>query len=93
MNKVKDLNIFGVVRTQNKMSQEDVYNFLEKNKGWWSSKQISKYLDIQQSTIALNLNKLIKIILIIRERRNKNNRGLSYEYTLSEYANKQRKEM
>lgn len=75
------------------MGQEEVYNLLEQKKKWLSTKQISKMLDIQQSTIALNLSKLCKIGLITkREKRYKINHIRYYEYTLSEYGNKQRKE-
>ena len=43
------------------MSQQEVLNFLEKNKNKvWTSKEIAEYLKIRQDSVLKNLRKLLK---------------------------------
>lgn len=43
------------------MGQQEVYNFLKKNKGkWWSSKDIAKSMDASLGSVTTTLTKLRK---------------------------------
>lgn len=43
------------------MGQQEVYNFLKKNKGkWWASKEIAKSMDASLGSVTTTLTKLRK---------------------------------
>ena len=64
------------------MAQQEVYQFLKKNDRWYTSKEISKNIGIQFTTISNNLAKMYKYKEVLR-RRVKIEGHFNYEYRLT----------
>lgn len=64
-----------------KMGQQEVYDFLKKNKGsWFTSRQISEKLGVSIGSVTMSLKKLRKTNLIKYKNTGKRN---TYQYMVS----------
>ena len=61
------------------MGQQDIYDFLKKNKNkWFTSKQIAEHMDYGKGSVTMNLYKLRKTNMV--EARLLEKRGYEYKY-------------
>jgi len=62
-----------------KLSQADILEFLKENKGWYTSKEISKKLKINQGSIMRSV-KILRTIGFIKVKRIRYPFGYKYRY-------------